>query len=76
MLGQTGEYSSKVARNSLFSQSFLGRAYTYSNIAFSIFVPIAVFNALAGNNTDRENIIRAFADKYVLAGIEYNVITY
>jgi hypothetical protein len=44
--------------------------------AFTIFVPLAVFNALAATNTERENIIRAFADKYVIAGIGYNVTTY
>lgn len=76
VMGKTGTYSSVMARNSLFQTNFLGNSYTYNNIAFTINVPILVFNALASNNTDRENIIRNFADRYVLAGIEYDVQTF
>lgn len=51
-------------------------AFALNQYAFTIFVPLAVFNALAANNTDRENVVRAFADKYVIAGIIYKVQTY
>jgi hypothetical protein len=68
--------SSVISRNSVNASSYLGNTPLYDNIAFTIFVPLAVFNALAATNIDRENIIRNFADKYVIAGMEYNVVTY
>jgi hypothetical protein len=43
---------------------------------FTINVPSALFATLGNNLTNRENTIRSFADKYVLAGITYNIITY
>lgn len=30
---------------------------------FEVYVPLAVYNALAGNNTDRSRIVQAFCDK-------------
>ena len=43
---------------------------------FTINVPLALFTTLGTDNTNRENTIRIFADKYVLSGITYNVTTY
>jgi hypothetical protein len=60
----------------LSQEFFLGNSYTFSNYAFTIFVPVAVFNALDPDATNAENIIRAIADKYVIAGMEYDVQTY
>lgn len=76
ILGQTGEYSSTMARSSTHQLYYLGNSYTYRSDAFTIYVPIAVFNALASNNTDRENIIRTFANNYVLSGMTYSCVTY
>jgi len=76
ILGQTGEYSSTMARSSTHQLYYLGNSYTYRSDAFTIYVPIAVFTALASNNTDRENIIRTFANNYVLSGMTYSVVTY
>jgi hypothetical protein len=76
LLGATGEYSSSMANSSYYQQYYLGNTYDYNSYAFTIYVPIAVFNALASNNTDRENIIRGFANRYVISGMNYNVITY
>lgn len=76
LLGQTGAYSSTMPRSSVHQLYYLGNSYDYRSDAFTIFVPVAVFNALASNNTDRENIIRNFADNYVLAGMIYSVVTY
>lgn len=44
--------------------------------AFTIFVPLTVHISLAANNTDRDNVIRAFANQYVVAGIMYNISAY
>jgi hypothetical protein len=76
LLGQTGQTSSNVSRSSIYSQYYLGNSPSYASNTFTIFVPLAVFNALAGNNTDRENIIRNFADRFVLSGMIYDVQTY
>ena len=74
--GQTGTTSSTMVLNSSFANNYLGNSFAYSSYQFTIYVPIAVFTALASNNTDRENVIRSFANKYVLAGMNYNVLTY
>lgn len=57
---------------------------TTAGVSFSIYVPIAVANALTNEapdsvpniSTNRENIIRQIADLYCYAGITYDVITY
>lgn len=49
------------------------------NTAFvnlTINVPLAVYNALDTIPTNRDAIIRSFADKYVYSGITYNIVTY
>lgn len=76
LLGGSGETSSTMADNYVFQNYYLGNSYTYESDDFTIFVPLAVFNALDSNNTNRENIVRGFADNYVLAGMTYNVATY
>lgn len=76
LMGQSGQTSSTMARNSINSLSYMGNTPSYNSDAFTIYVPILVFNTLASNNTDRENIIRNFADRYKIAGIQYNVVTY
>lgn len=36
--------------------------------AFNVFVPLAVYNTLAGNNTDRNKVVEAFCNKYRPSG--------
>lgn len=55
---------------------FLGTSYTLGQYAMTIYVPLALYTALASTAADREAIVRNIADRYVLAGIEYNVLTY
>ena len=43
---------------------------------FTIFIPSAVYTALAADAATREKIVRAFADKYVPVGIFYEIQTY
>jgi hypothetical protein len=56
----------------------MGNAPTYIVNAYdyTINVPIAIFNTLGTTTTNKENTIRQFADKYNLAGMNYNIITY
>lgn len=49
---------------------------TNTGAEFAIYVPVAVWTALASTNTDRDNTIRQIADNYVYAGINYDIITY
>ena len=39
-------------------------------------VPTAFFNSLGTTNNIRESIIKSFVDKYISAGITYQIITY
>lgn len=77
VMGGSGEYSSTMYNSSVYSDAFLFNNYTALSVNhFTINVPVAVYTALAGNNTDRDNIIKSFADKYVMAGITYNIVSY
>lgn len=48
----------------------------YSPNSFTIYFTLAVYNALSAVPSERDKIIRAFVDKYVIAGITYNITTY
>lgn len=56
--------------------------YVINTFSFAVFnnitinVPVAVYNALDSLPANRDKIIRAFADLYMTAGINYNVVTY
>jgi hypothetical protein len=43
---------------------------------FQINVPVAIWTALDSNLTNRDLIIRSFANTYVFAGINYKIVTY
>jgi hypothetical protein len=59
------------------STEFIINNYSFGNFFnFTIYVPVAVFNALSSNASAREPIIRNFVDRYNSAGITYNVVTY
>jgi len=59
------------------SDSFIGLDYSFQQYNnFTINVPIAVFNSLGSNDTERTSTIRAFADLYVNIGIFYTIATY
>lgn len=76
LMGETGETSSAMSAQSINSTSFMGEAFTPNQYDFTIWVPIAVFNAQGSTDPNREQAIRNFADKYILAGIKYFVDTY
>lgn len=77
VMGATGPFSSAMSLNSINQVNFMGNVFTSSTEGdFTIFVPLAKFNSLAGNDEDRENVIRSFANIYVLAGLEYDVETF
>jgi len=53
--------------------AYVLNSYTFNQPAFSIFVPSWFYTSLG---VDAENQIRAIADKYVIAGITYDIQTY
>lgn len=75
IVGGTEVKSSKVF--SLTSSDYIYNTLnsgSYRNM--NINIPLAVFNALAATDAMRETIVRAFVNKYITAGITYNVATY
>lgn len=55
---------------------FLGTSYSLNQYAMTIYVPTALFTTLGSNAANREQTVRNVADKYVLAGILYDVQQY
>lgn len=63
---------------------FMDDSYSLNQYAFTIYVPIALANTLTSETPDvvpniapnREKMVRNVADKYKLAGMTYNVVTY
>lgn len=59
------------------SDEFVVNDYTFlEQYNLTIWLPIAVYNALATTNDARNSIIKSFADRYINAGITYNSNTY
>jgi hypothetical protein len=75
VVGGTEANSSVVYANR--STEFVINSYTFAAFKnLTIWVPVAVFNALDTDPDNREQIIRNFADQYIVAGIVYEVKTY
>lgn len=61
----------------LYSDFWIGDAdYDPNTDHFTIYIPVAVYNALSSDPASRETIVRAFVDRYNTTGITYNVTTY
>lgn len=59
------------------STEFIINSYDFGGTPnLTINIPVAVYNALSTIPTNREGIVRSFTDKYVTAGITYNIATY
>lgn len=76
IMGGSGPTSSAMVNDSTNAIAYLTENYSFNADDFAINVPLAVFNALASNDVDRENVIRDIADIYVIAGINYTVTPY
>jgi hypothetical protein len=76
-VGATENESSLVTYNNVDTFGWIqAEDLTAIDYYFTINVPIAVWTALDSVSANRDKIIRAFADTYVLAGVKYNIITY
>jgi hypothetical protein len=76
-MGFNGSVSSPMALNSPFTTTYMGLNPNFAvQYNMTINVPLALFNTLGSTAQDRENAIRIIANKYILAGITYEVVTY
>jgi hypothetical protein len=74
-IGKVESDSSATYNNT--SPQFIINAYSFATrINFSIYVPSAVYTALASTDANRQAIFKSFADKYIPAGIIYQIQTY
>lgn len=76
IIGGNQTMSSAIYANNSTEYILNSGSFTAGFINLNINIPTAVYNALDSNPLNRDNIIRAFADKYVNAGILYQIITY
>lgn len=59
------------------SSEYVIDSYSFTSyFNMTIYVPVAVYNALDPIDANREIIIRSFADRYMAAGIIYTITTY
>lgn len=78
IVGVTESQSSSAVYQNGDADSFVqeGNPDFSGQLNFRIFIPVAVWTALASTNDDRDNTVRAIADLYVLAGIRYVIEPY
>ena len=75
-LGFDGETSSKLVNDSIYASDYLANINAVTIYNFTVMVPSALFTALGSTNAIREGVIRNWVDRFKLAGITYNVVTY
>jgi len=81
MVGVNEAQSSDVMFSDSEQTSFINLAYFFNTSMFTINIPTAVYNALlpaepAGITTAKDNVVRVFADKYCLGGVQYIIAIY
>lgn len=77
LLGNTGQYSSSLPNTYWFAANALGNTYTVSTpYDYTIKVPVALWNTLGSITNDKNNAVRNVAERYNMAGMTYNIITY
>lgn len=70
---ETDSDSSDSFYSDTFQQNFVVDSYSFSNYWFTIYVPVAFYTSLGAT---ADNKIRAIADQYVIAGVNYTITTY
>lgn len=71
--GDCSQFSSNTIDTTLFFSSV---SASISQFDFTVYFPLATYNALNPNASTREKIVRAFINRYVYAGFNYNIVTY
>jgi hypothetical protein len=75
VMDDESENSSNMPLDSYYQEDFMDDTATYNTAIYdyTIFLPIAFHTSLGAN---ANGIIKSFADKYNLAGMQYNIDTY
>lgn len=80
IIGNSVDVGSSFVNSPQFSTNFILNSYDSNGDSFAIFVPETITSPIPGFFTSlqpyAEEKIRAIADKYVLAGIQYRITTY
>ncbi len=77
LLAHTSPYSMLMSQQSFASVVYMGSTYTPgSQYDYTIMVPAVLFASLGATVTDQENAIRNIANKYNMAGMQYDVQTF
>jgi len=81
IVGIDEDESSAVRISDTVQKSFIGTGFVFNPFMFSLNMPLAVYDALiptdpSGITVEKDNIVRGFADNYVLGGVTYTIITY
>lgn len=76
LMGNTSVYSGALANNSQYATSYLNNSLIAVQYDYTVNVPSALFTTLGSTTQNRENAIRNIVDKYNMAGMNYNVITF
>ena len=72
----TSDISDAVYISEALATNAVYEAYTVTTTNFTLYIPLVTFTALGTDNTIRESKARAFADKYIIAGMIYTVTPY
>lgn len=76
-MGNSGSTSSSMDNSGSTSTTIMAINPTFNpQYNFTLFFPIALFNTLGNTNPNRELNIRGYVNKFILAGINYNITTY
>lgn len=74
-VGYIESESSSIDYNTCSEQVTYDDTVSYQN-AFNIRVPNILFNTLGSTTEEKKTAVRNFADKYIIAGIYYDVLSY
>ena len=77
LMANSGQLSSVLVNKSLYAQAWLINTPNFSfHSCFTIWVPYALWTPMGISDAERENIVRNYADDYVISGIQYSVLPY
>lgn len=78
VLGEGSATSSLMPNNSVNQIQYMGNypQFAVTSYDFIVYVPIALFNSLGTNYSNRYNNISNFVKKYTLSGIKFEIDTY
>lgn len=77
LMANSSQLSSTMANASQFSVTYMGNSYAGATpYDYTIKVPVTLWNTLGATTNDKNNAIRSVAERYNMAGMNYNIITF